>query len=185
MMNREEALKLLKTRVQSDVLIKHCLASEAIMSALAGRLGRDPAAWSMAGLLHDLDFESTKDDPSRHGLETARILEEAGFPADMTEAIKAHNAEALGLARTTEFGKALTCAETITGLVVATALVQPDRKVASVKQSSVRKRMKEKAFARNVNREMIMLCEEIGVPLDEFIGLSIEAMKRVAPELGL
>ncbi len=185
MMSRSEALDLLKTHVKSDVLVKHCLASEAIMSALAARLGRDAALWSLAGLLHDLDFESTKDNPSRHGLETAGMLAALGFPPDAVEAIKGHNAEALGIQRTDEFAKALTCAETVTGLVVATALVQPDKKAASVKPGSVRKRMKEKSFARSVNREMIMLCEEIGVPLDEFIELSVGAMKGIAADLGL
>ena len=184
-MNRGEALELLKNRVKNDVLVKHCLASEAIMSALAGRLGRDAGLWSLAGLLHDLDFESTKDNPSKHGLETAGMLGAMGFPAEAIDAIKGHNAEALGIQRTTEFAKALTCAETVTGLVVATALVQPDKKVASVKPSSVRKRMKEKSFARNVNRGMIMLCEEIGVPLDEFIELSVGAMKGISTDLGL
>ncbi len=184
MMSRNEALELLKSHVRSDVLLKHCYASEAVMAALAGRAGGDRDFWALTGLLHDLDFETTKDDPSKHGLGTAEILKDRDFPAEGIEAIKGHNAEALGIQRT-RMGKALSCAESVTGLIVATALVQPDRKLASVKPSSVRKRVKEKAFARNVDRGMIALCEEIGVPLDEFIDMSVAAMKGIAGDLGL
>ena len=184
-MNREEALTLLRSCLKSEHLVKHCLATEAIMRALAARLNADPEVWCQAGLLHDLDFEETKDTPAQHSLKTAQILEEHGFPAEFVKAVKAHNAEALGMKRETPLEFALAAAETITGLIVASALVQPDRKLASVKPESVIKRMKKKDFARNVSRETIMECEKVGIPLAEFVALSVQAMQGIAGELGL
>jgi len=183
--NHERALGLLRQHMTNEMLVKHCLASEAIMRALAGRFGEDPERWGVAGLLHDLDFEATKDTPSEHGNKTAAVLTCEGVPADIIQAIREHNAEALGIPCESRMGLALSCAETVTGLIVATALVQPDKKLASVKPSSVRKRMKEKAFARNVNRNRIMDCEKLGLTLDDFLTLGVEAMRGVAGELGL
>ena len=184
-MNRDEALALLREHVHNENLIKHCLASEAIMRALARKLGRDEEQWGIAGLVHDVDFEQTADAPDKHGLVGAGILEEHGLSPEIIDAVKAHNAEGLGLERTKEFHHALACAETITGLIVATALVYPDKKLASVKASSIKKRMKKKDFARNVNRGIIMECEQIGLTLDEFAQLSLEAMQGIADDLGL
>jgi len=181
----ERALAFLRRHMSSDVLIKHCLASEAIMRALAGRFGADPERWGMAGLLHDLDFEETKGAPSEHAARAAERLRDEGAPADVIQAIREHNAEGLGLARESTMGIALSCAETVTGLIVATALVMPDRRLASVEPSSVRKRMKKKDFARNVSRERIVECERIGVALDDFLALSVAAMQGIAGELGL
>jgi len=181
----ERGLGLLRQHVASDVLIKHCLATEAIMRAMATRFGEDAERWGLAGLLHDLDFEQTKDSPSEHGTKTAEILAREGLSGDIIQAIREHNAEALGIACESRMGIALSCGETVTGLIVATALVQPDRRLASVKPSSVRKRMKEKAFARNVSRERILDCEKIGLPLDEFLTLSVQAMQGIAADLGL
>ncbi len=183
--NHDRALDLLRRHMKSDILVKHCLASEAIMRALAVRFGEDADCWGVAGLLHDLDFEETKDTPAEHGNKTAEVLTREGVPADIIQAIREHNSEALGIPCQSRMGTALTAAETVTGLIVATALVQQDRRLASVKPSSVRKRMKERAFARNVSRERIMDCEKIGIPLDEFLALSVRAMRGVAAELGL
>lgn len=182
---REEALDLVNQYVKQDILKKHVLASEAIMRALAKRLKRDEDMWGVVGLLHDLDYEETKDHPQRHGLLTETILKAKGIDESMIQAIKAHNAEALDIERKGEMDYALSCAETITGLVVATTLVYPDKKVASVKPKSIRKRLKEKAFARNVNRDLVRLCEKIGIPLDEFIEISLHAMQGIADDLGL
>jgi putative nucleotidyltransferase with HDIG domain len=182
---REEALILLRNYVKNERMIAHSLASEAVMRALALRLGRDAEKWAQAGLLHDLDVEVTHAEPTVHGLETARILSEMGIDADVVDAIKMHNEMATGLERTTEFQHALAAGETITGLITATAMVYPDRKVASVKPKSVVKRMKEKAFAASVKRENIMECEKIGIPIDEFAGLAVAAMAGIADEIGL
>ncbi|MBI2875835.1 MAG: HDIG domain-containing protein [Candidatus Tectomicrobia bacterium] len=184
-MNREGAFNLLQNYLKNPVLLKHCLASEAIMRALAERLGEDPEVWGIVGLIHDLDFEETKDTPEHHTLKAAEILEREGYPAERIEAIKAHNAEALGISREGRLAVALACAETITGLIVATALVMPDKKLASVKVKSIMKRMKEPAFARNVNREIIQECQQLGLSLEEFVSLSLNAMLSISQELEL
>lgn len=182
---RDKAMVLLKERLSDQVLIKHSLATEAIMRHIADRFGADPEAWGIAGLLHDLDYTETKNTPERHGLVTETILKQAGVSGEIIEAIKSHNAEVLGIQRSAPFQFALTAAENLTGLIVATALVQPDKKIAQVKPSSVVKRMKEKGFARSVSREGILLCEQIGMPLNEFVTESLKAMGSVAGELGL
>ena len=182
---REEALDLLKAHLKNEKLISHCIASEAIMRALARKLDEDPQVWGLAGLLHDLDYELTAEDPTVHGAETARLLEEKGVSSAIIDAVKNHNAEGLGLERNTVFDHALTCAETITGMIVATALVYPDKKISSVKTKSVTKRMKTPHFARAVSRDRIMECEKIGIPLNDFVALSLEAMSEIADQLGL
>ncbi len=182
---RPEALALLKNHLTNEKLISHSIASEAIMRSLAEKFGEDQDIWGLTGLLHDLDYELIEEDPKRHGAETAKLLEKQGVSPIITEAIKMHNAEGLGLTRTTILDHAITCAESITGLIVATALVYPDKKIASVKPKSITKRMKTKHFARAVSRERIMECEMIDIPLNEFVVLSLEAMKKIAGELGL
>ena len=182
---REEAIDLLKENLRNENLIKHCLATEAIMRLLAKRLGEDEELWGIAGLLHDLDFEKTKDSPSEHTLIAERILRERGVTEEVISAIKSHNAEGLGLERAGRFEHLLAAAETITGLIVAAALVRPDKRLAGLKPKSIRKRMKEKAFARAVRREVIAECEEAGLGLDEFIGISLEAMQGISDKLGL
>ncbi len=185
-MERKEALGLLKTHVKNDKMIAHCLASEAVMRALANRLGEDPDHWGLAGLLHDVDVEITGADPRVHAMEGARMLEAKGLPPDLVEAIMLHNEHAAhGQIRHKALHHALAAGETITGLITATALVYPDRKVASVKPKSIVKRMKEKAFAASVNRDTIMECEKLGLSLQEFVEISLTAMKEVGPEIGL
>ncbi len=182
---RNEAIELLTQHLKNEKLVAHCVASEAIMRALAEKFGEDQDLWGLAGLLHDLDYEITGEDPSVHGAETARILEEKGASPVLAEVIKKHNAEGLGLERTTLFEHSLACAETITGLIVATALVYPDKKIAGVKPKSITKRMKTPHFARAVSRERIMECEKAGLELNEFVLISLSAMKGVADQLGL
>jgi uncharacterized protein len=182
-MNRDEAIKLLSTHILADNLQKHCLATEAIMHVLAERLEQDRELWGVVGLLHDLDFEETRDAPALHGRKTVEMLSAYSFPREATDAILRHNAEALGLTRETQLDYALTCAESITGLIVAAALVHPDRQIASLRAESVRKRMKSKDFARSVNREHVALCEQLNIPLMEFIGLSIAAMASIRSQL--
>jgi putative nucleotidyltransferase with HDIG domain len=181
----EKAREIFHQYVRTENLIKHCLATEAIMRALARRLGEDETLWGVTGLLHDLDFEETKEDPPSHTLKTAQVLAENGVNAITIQAIKAHNAEALGINRTHPIDFALTAAENITGLIVATALVYPDKKLASVKVSSVIKRMKEKAFAKNVRREAILECQRLGLSLEEFAEISLKAMQEMSQDLGL
>lgn len=182
---REEALALLRKHVKNEKMIAHSLASEIVLQAMAVHMGRNAEAWAQAGLLHDLDVEVTNADPYTHGPEAARWLAEMGLDADIVDAIGMHNEVATGKERTTEFQHALAAGETITGLVMATALVYPDRKIASVKTKSVVKRMKEKAFAASVKRENILECEMIGIPIDQFAGIAISAMVTIADEIGL
>ncbi len=184
-MTREEALQLHDRHVKADNLRKHCLATEAVMRELAARLEQNAELWGNLGLLHDLDFEYTREDPAAHGLKTVELLAPYGLPEEAVKAVMRHNAEALGLTRETALDFALTCAETITGLIVAAALVHPDKKIRSLNPTSVRKRMKSKDFARNVNRDHVGLCERLDIPLMDFITLSIGAMASVSDELGL
>lgn len=184
-MTREAALELVKQYVNSPNMLNHCLAAEAVMRRLAERVGEDPEKWGLAGLLHDLDAE-THTDLDVHTRETGRLLSELGVDAEIVEAIRLHNEQAHpGEQRRTQFHHLLAAGETITGLIVATALVYPDKKLASVKPKSVRKRIKEKAFAAGANRDVIRECETGGIPLDEFCDLSLEAMQGIAEQLGL
>lgn len=185
-MQREEALSLLKQYVKNEKMIAHSLASEAVMRAMAIRLGQDTHKWALAGLLHDLDVEITNGDMHTHAMETANILSAKGLDPDIIEAVMLHNEDAdHNQPRHKLFHHALAAGETITGLITATALVYPDKKVESVKPRSIVKRMKEKAFAASVNRDTIMECEKTGLSLQEFVELSLEAMREVAPDIGL
>ena len=182
---RELALARLKQHVKNEKTIVHCLASEAVLRALARRLGEDEERWGLTGLLHDIDVEVTNADPKVHALKAEELLADFGFDEEMLDAIRMHNDEATGIPRTTRFQRALAAGETITGLIYATTLVYPEKKIAHVKYKSVRKRMKAKAFAASVNRDHIMECEQLGIPLDEFIQISVDAMRGVSESIGL
>jgi len=175
MITREEAVTMLEEHIASENMRRHCYASEAVLRALARRLGHNEEEWGIAGLLHDIDVEITKADPLIHGPYAARLLDGKVTP-EALDAIVMHNEMATGMERTTAFQHALAAGETITGLITATALVYPDKKVSSVKVKSITKRMKEKAFAASVKRENILECEKIGLSLEEFAGLALEAM---------
>ncbi len=185
MTDRSAALDLLRRHVKSENMVRHCLASEAVMRALARRLGEDENLWGLAGLLHDVDVELTNADLAVHGMRAGELLRPAGYPEALIAAIAMHNEKASGKKREDRFHKALAAGETITGLITATTLVYPDKKLSSVKTSSVVKRMKEKQFAASVDRDIIRECEQIGIPLPEFAELAIGAMRSIAPELGL
>ena len=184
-MTREEAMELLNRTIKNERMLSHCYAAEAVMRTLAHSLGQDEEKWALAGLLHDLDIEQVDGDLSVHTHQTADILNKHGVDPEIIDAIKMHNEEAWGTKRSTIFHHALAAGETITGLIVATALVYPDKKLASVKAKSVTKRMKEKAFAASVNRDTIMECEKIVIPLDKFAEICLQAMKEISDKLGL
>lgn len=184
MISPEKALIFLNQHIKSPNMIKHCLASKAVLEALALRLNKDQVEWGIAGLLHDIDVEITQGDPYRHGPYAVTLLE--GMLSDEAiDAIVMHNEMATGKERTSVFQHALAAGETITGLIMATAMVYPDKKLASVKTKSITKRMKEKAFAASVKRENILECELIGIPLEEFAELSLLAMQKISDELGM
>jgi predicted hydrolase (HD superfamily) len=184
MLTREEAVVLLKENVTSENMLKHCFASEAVLRGIARRLGENEDEYGIAGLLHDIDVEITNADPFTHGPYAEKLLK-GKITDEMLDAIVMHNEVATGKERSTQFQHALAAGETITGLITATALVYPDKKVTSVKTSSVTKRMKQKAFAASVKRENIMECEKIGIPLEEFAEISIRCMSEINEILGL
>jgi putative nucleotidyltransferase with HDIG domain len=181
--NREEILDSIHGNVQDKNMIKHMLATEAIMRALARRLGEDEEEWGITGLIHDIDMELVEGDMSSHSKLGADIAKELGASETMAHAILCHN-EAHGVPRETKLDKALFCADPLSGLITAAALVHPD-KLSGLTTKSVMKRFREKSFAAGVNREQVAQCQEIGLELEEFIGLGIEAMKGVDPELQL
>lgn len=183
-LTRETAIGLLHQYVKNDKMIYHCLASEAVMRALAVRLGEDEDKWGLAGFLHDLDVETTNADPLVHGTQTEVLLKDYEVDLDILDVIRMHNEVSAGKERTTKFQHALAAGETITGLIFATTYVYPDRKLTSVKSKSVVKRMKEKMFAASVKRENILECEKIGIPMDEFASLSIQALVPIAKNIG-
>jgi len=182
---KEDANALLRKYIKNERMLYHCYATEAVMKALARRLGKDEEKWGIAGLLHDLDLDMIDGNLTIHTHETVRILDEIGLEPEIIDAIKMHNENAWGMRRNTEFHHALAAGETITGMIAATALVYPDKKLASVKAKSITKRMKEKAFAASVNRDAIMECEKLGIPLDEFAEICLQAMKEISNQLGL
>lgn len=184
-MERSQAWDLLTKYVKNQKMIYHSLSSEAVLRALARRLGRDEEKWALAGLLHDIDVEVTGADPAVHALKAEELLAGYDLDEEILDAIRMHNEMATGQPRNTEFQHALAAGETITGLIYATALVYPGRKIGDVRAKSVIKRMKQKAFAASVKRENIMECEKMGLPLQEFVEISLEAMKEIGPEIGL
>lgn len=183
--NRDAAIELLNKYIKNQNLIKHSLASEAVMLELAEKFGEDKELWGLCGLLHDIDVEITNADLKIHGLEAEKILKEINVDPIIIDAVKRHNEYSHNLKRETKLHFALAAGETITGLITATALVYPDRKLSSVKVKSIVKRMKEKAFAASVNRETILECEKIGININEFAEISLTAMQKISDLLGL
>ena len=183
MLSRDEAFALLTKHVPEAQLIAHSLESEAVLAALARHLGRDEALWGMVGLLHDLDYATTKDAPERHGLAAAGMLSGL-LPEEALAAIRAHNGERTGVAPATDLDFALRAGETVTGLIHAGALVRPAR-MDGMDAKSLKKKMKDKAFAASVCRETINECQKLGLEQAEFFSLAIAAVAGVAGRVGL
>lgn len=181
-LTREEALKLVKKYVKNKNLVKHMLATEAVMKALAERLEYDVESWGLVGLLHDIDYDMTKDEPEKHGLISIELLKDYGLSDEMLNAIKAHSGKK---ELETPMEKALYAADPITGLIVAAALIRPEKKLEIIDVEFVMNRFKEKSFARGANREQIKSIENLGLSLEEFIDISINAMKSISSDLGL
>ena len=183
--SRDEALELVKEHIKNDNLVNHSLASEAVLRALAEKLGEDTEKWGLAGLLHDLDSE-THPDLENHTKNTVEVLTAKGVNKEIIEAIRLHNLTPYpGESRSTSLQHGLAAGETITGLIIAAALVNPARSLAAVKPKSVKKRYKEKAFARGANRQIIAECEELGILVPDFCELGLAAMQGIAEEIGL
>jgi putative nucleotidyltransferase with HDIG domain len=184
MVKRDEIVGAIEANVANGNLIKHMLATEAIMRALARRLGEDEEEWGLTGLLHDIDVEVTGGDASAHSKRGAEMALELGASPVMADAILRHN-EVHGAPLATTLDRALFSADPLTGLITAGALVLPEKKLANLKVKSVRKRFKERGFAAGANREQIATCSELGIELDEFIEIGVAAMQDVADSLGL
>jgi putative nucleotidyltransferase with HDIG domain len=187
--SRDEVLALMHEYTASDSLRKHMLSVEAAMRAYAEKFGEDAERWGITGLIHDFDYERFPNEAhsatEEHPSEGVRILRSRGYPEDILEAILGH-AQYCGVPRVSRMAKALFAVDELTGLITATALVRPSKSVMEVEAKSVRKKMKDKAFARGVSREDVTEgAADLGVDLDEHIAFVIAAMQRVAPTLGL
>ncbi|GAB6125177.1 HD domain-containing protein [Humidesulfovibrio idahonensis] len=183
MLNRDDAYALLTKHITEPMLVAHSLESEAVLSALAARLGQDQTLWGLTGLLHDLDYATTKDNPARHGLDSSEMLE-GKLPVEALDAIRAHNFEHTGFAPSSPLDYALRCGETVTGLIHTNALVRPAR-MEGMDAKSLKKKMKDKAFAASVNRETIGECQKLGLEPAEFFTIAIAAVAGIADKVGL
>jgi hypothetical protein len=182
---REDALVWVNEEIKEPNLIKHCLAAEVAMKYLAIRFGEDENIWGLTGLLHDIDYETTKDNPAEHSLKGYQMLLDKGIENDIAEAVKTHNDDH-GISPVTLMAKAIYCVDSLTGLIVATTLVLPSRKIQEVQADNVLRRFKEKGFARGVNRINILKCEELlKLSLQEFVEITLKAMQSISDELGL
>lgn len=183
-MTRNEALNLIQQKIKNQNLIKHCLAVEVVMRDLAEYFNENVEKWGLAGLLHDIDYEETKNSPEKHSLVAGDFLEKLGLEKEIIEAVKAHN-EIHNLPRKTKLAKSLFCTDPITGLIVAATLVLPNKKIADLTVENILNRFKEKSFARGANRQVISSCSEIGLSLEEFVKISLEAMQKISSAIGL
>ncbi|MDH7512206.1 MAG: HDIG domain-containing protein [Clostridiales bacterium] len=181
-MNREEALDLVKQYLKNKNLVKHSLAVEACMKAVAARLAQDETKWGQAGILHDLDYELTEKSPELHTDETVKILGGLGISADVIQAIKAHAGK---VPCQSPMDWAIFSIDPLTGLIIAATLMHPTRKLKDVDLEFVKRRYKEKSFARGAKREEIEECCNLGLELDEFIALCLGAMQGISSDLGL
>lgn len=164
-------------------LVKHSLAVEAVMRRLAQYLGEDEKLWGLAGLLHDIDYDETFDKPLEHSIKGAALLEERGLGGDLVYAVKAHN-EVHGLPLKSPLDQALYASDPLTGLIVAAALIHPEKKLSAIDGGFVMNRFMETSFARGANRDQIRSCKEMGLTLEEFVELGLEAMQGICQELG-
>ena len=177
-------MRAIRENVKNENLMKHMLATEAIMGALARRFNENEGEWRLAGLLHDIDVETTQGDMTLHSKEGAELAQQLGANEAVCHAILVHN-ERHGIPCESLMDKALFCSDPLTGLITAGALIRPDKKLASVEIKSIRKRFKEERFAAGVSREQIATCINIGLELNAFIEIGLEAMKGIAEDLGL
>ena len=181
-MDRERAMSLVRDKAEKETTVRHLVSVEGVMRRLARHFGEDEETWGLVGLFHDLDQDQTHDDADRHAYQAAEWLREADVDDAVVNGVLAHAHERY---RTDRMSQAIVHADAVAGLLVAAALVRPE-KAQGMKVSSVKKKLKEKAFAPGVNRDEIIEVEErLGVSLDEFIGLGIEGLQQVAAEIEL
>ncbi len=184
MISREKALKMMEENIDTDNLKKHMLAVAQIMKKLADELGCDEDKWEILGLVHDMDYEETKDDPEEHALRSAEMVE-GKVPEDVIRAIKAHNHQHTEVEPHRDMEYGLIATDAVSGLIVATALVMPNSKIEEARPESVEKKFDDSSFAKNIDRDRILRCEELGLERDEFLELSLNALQEIDEELGL
>jgi len=181
-MTREQALELLQQHLHTRNLVKHCLAVEACMRDFAAHFGLDPEPWGLAGLLHDLDYEYTVETPSEHTEKTAALLAGSGLADEIIHAIKAHNSR---VEPASKMDLSLLTIDPASGFIIACALMHPDRKLGSLDLPFLKKRFKEKSFAKGASRVQMEGCSSLGLALDDFLQLCLGAMQKISAELGL
>ena len=184
MIGRDQAFQLLKKYLRDEKLIKHSLAVEAIMRELAVKLRKDENLWGLTGLLHDLDYEYTHKEPEKHASMAADMLEGL-LPEKALNAIRSHNYKHSGQIPTSPIDKGLIASDAVSGLIIATALVMPSKKLADVSVESLNNKFYDKSFAKGCNRNRIELCQDAGIDLDAFLVVSLHALKGIAEDLGL
>ncbi len=184
-MKRKEALKLLKENIKNENLTKHSLAVEAAMRALANYFGEDEEKWGLCGLLHDIDYEKTKENPELHSKRGAEMLEEEGIEEEICQAVLTHN-KAHGQKPEGLMAKAVYCVDPLTGLIVAATLVLPSKKISNLEVENVLNRFEEPRFAAGVEREIIKECEKyLDLSLEKFTSVVLKAMQGIDNRLGL
>lgn len=183
MTSKKEPMDFLNENISNENLKKHMIAVSAIMQGLARKFGEDEEIWMLTGLLHDIDYERVGGNMERHGLVSAEMLE-GRLPEECLHAIKAHN-EAIGVKAESLLDKSLIAADAVSGLIVAAALVMPNKSLSEVKVSTLKKKFNDKSFARNVDRNRIKLHEEIGLGFEEFLEIALKSLQRVSAQLGL
>ena len=187
----QQAQDLVKKYITEPITKLHLLETEVFMRALAKRFNEDEEKWGIIGLLHDIDWDLTKDNSNEHCLKAQEILKEAGASDFFIETIISHgyNSEFIPQLqekqRSSKIQYCLAAAETLTGIIIASALVQPDKKLQSVSLESLKKKFKNKSFAAKCNREIVLECEKAGIPLDEFLQIGLVSLQSIAGEIGL
>ncbi|MFO7991730.1 MAG: HDIG domain-containing protein [Thermoplasmata archaeon] len=184
MLDEESAMAMVEKNVDNKNLVNHMLAVSKIMETLASEVDEDEKKWKILGLVHDVDYEETKDDPDRHALVSADMLI-GKVPDDIVRAVKSHNFEQTGVEPDNTMEYALIAADAVSGLVVATALVMPNGKLEEARPESVIKKFSDSSFAKNIDRDKILYCEKLGLGRDEFLTLSLKTLQEIDDELGL
>jgi putative nucleotidyltransferase with HDIG domain len=184
MLTRAEAVPLLMKNLRTENLIKHSFAVEAILEDMAKKLGEDPQLWGLTGLLHDLDYDFTKNEPEKHSLITVKVLYDL-LPLEAINAIRAHNYQYTAQIPQTYLDKSLIAADAVSGLIIAAALVMPSKKLSDVTPKTLLSKFKDKSFAAGCNRKRIELCEDMELELQTFLEMSLDSLKRISNLLGL
>jgi len=184
MLTRAEAVPLLRKNLRTENLLKHSFAVEAILEDMAKKLGEDSELWGLTGLLHDLDYDFTKNDPEKHSQITVKVLYDL-LPLEAINAIKSHNYQYTAQIPQTYLDKSLIAADAVSGLIIAAALVMPSKKLADVTSKTLQSKFKDKSFAAGCNRKRIELCEDMELELQTFLELSLDSLKRISDVLGL